>query len=184
MDHLTQEQIFAFLDSQLDDALEHRFNAHLAECARCRNEVALQRSLARTVSELPLEETSTRFTGRVMSRVLQSQKRSFSEKILQNLGYAFAMMMVLGVLGYLLSNSSSLFSGSGESQPSEFVTAWKTFSANASQFLTQSTSQMSNTVTQQTATPLAKILTITFLVLIGLVAIDRFVLQKVVRMKL
>lgn len=185
MNHLTQEQIFAFIDGNFDDALEHQINAHLAACTRCNNEVALQRALLRTARELPLSKTSRGFTERVMGRVLRpARNNSLSYKILQNLGYVFAMMIVLAVLGYFLTNPSALFVKGADTQPSELSRAWKTFSTEVGQFLTLHTTQLSQTVAQKKSTPISRIITVTVFVLIAFGVLDRFVLQKVVRMKL
>ena len=184
MEHLSQQQMSMLIDSQLDDAEERLVKTHLLSCARCTAEVTLQRSLVRAARELPLERTSQRFTERLMSRVIHSSKPAFSYKLLQNLGSAFAMIAVLVVLGYVLSSPPALLSGASDSPSSELFTAWKTFYTNVYAFLTQSTTQLNQTVTQQTAAPISKILVTTFLVLVGFFALDRFVLQKIVRTKM
>ncbi|MGH2567220.1 MAG: anti-sigma factor family protein [Bacteroidota bacterium] len=182
MNHMTQEQLFAFVDGRLED---DRVTAHLDECRRCRKEVAFQRSLVGTARGLPLTKPSARLTERVMSRVLRTtQERSFSYRILQNLGYVFAMMMVLAVLGYILNNSASFLVAEHEAQPSELVTAWKSYYSQMNQLLTKSSAQFSQAVTQRTATSAWKIVLTTFCILVGYGALDRFVLQKVIRMKM
>ena len=184
MDHLSQQQIVALIDGRLDDAEEHLHNAHLAVCTRCRNEVALQRSLGRIVHDLPLEKTSQRFTERTMKRVLHAGKQSFSYKVLQHVSSVAAMAAVLVVLGYILSSPSELFVGTDNSATSEMFTAWKTFYTSVQSVLSQGTAQVSKAVTSQTTTPASKIITTTLLVLVGLAALDRFVFQKMVRTKM
>jgi hypothetical protein len=71
-----------------------------------------------------------------------------------------------------------------DSTSSELFTAWKTFYSSTKSFLSSTSAQFSKALTAQAATPVSKIITMTVLVLLGLVALDRFVLRKVVRMKM
>ena len=184
MDHLSRQQIFALIDGQLDDADERRYNAHLAGCVRCRREAQLQRSLGRTVHHLPLEKTSARFTERTMNRILHVRQQSLSYKILQHVGSAAAMVAVLVVLGYILNTPSKWVSGSESSTMTGLTNTWEAISKSLTTFISKSTTQLNTTVATQTSTPTSKIVVMTLLVLLGYAALDRFVLKKVIRMKL
>ncbi|MCI0707083.1 MAG: zf-HC2 domain-containing protein [Ignavibacteriae bacterium] len=184
MNHLSRQQVFALIDGQLDDAEERTCNAHLAGCARCRNEVALQRSLDTAVENLPLERTSSWFTERTMNRILRAGKQSLSYRILQHVGSAVAMVAVLVVLGYILSSPSELLVGNDDSASSSLFSSWKTFYNNVSAAVSQNATRLNNVFAGQTATPVTKIIATTLLVLVVLAGLDRYVFRKVVRMKI
>lgn len=182
MNHLSQEQVYLFIDGVVEGPILRQIQEHLDRCERCRREVELQRRLTRAARELPLAKTSERFTQRVMSRVLRSaSERSLSYRLLQNLGYVFAMMVVLGVLGYILTNPSRLFVTDSETKPSEVVTAWQSFANRFHQLLSDGTAKLNQTMSQHATTPTWKIISMTVAVLFGLALFDRFVLRKVVR---
>lgn len=185
MSHLTRQQILAAVDKRLSMTEHARLQLHLNDCARCRNEVALQQELTSVAREALQTRASVRFTDRVMSRVLRTATSStFAYKILQNIGYVFAMMLVVGVLGIVLMNPSRFLGGQSQGQPSEFLTSWNTVSDQINQFFQQSTSQLNQTVAQRTALPSWKIILMTLCILGVYGVVDRYVIQKVVRMKL
>jgi hypothetical protein len=185
MNHLTRQQILATVDNELGKTDQERLQLHLNDCARCRNEVAVQRALTSVARESLQTRASVRFTERVMSKVLRTAKySSFTYKILQNLGYVFAMMLVVGVLGTVLMNPSRFLSGQSPSQPSEFLTKWNTVSGQINQFFQQSTSQLNQTLAQRTSPPSWKIILMTLCILGVYAVVDRYVIQRVVRMKM
>ena len=185
MSHLTRNQILATADKTLSEAEEERLKLHLNECARCRNEVAFQRAISAVAREVLQTKTSVRFTDRVMSRVLQTATNSsISYRILQNLGYVFAMMLVVGVLGYVLMNPSRFLGSQTSTQPSELAKSWDAVSSQMSQFFQRSTSQFDQALVQKTDTPSWKIILMALSILGVYGVLYRFVFQKVVRMKL
>ncbi len=185
MSHLTKQQILEAVDNRLSSTEHARLQLHLNDCARCRNEVAFQQALTSVARESLQMKTSVRFTDRVMSRVLRTATSStFAYKILQNIGYVFAMMLVVGVLGTVLMNPSRFLGSQSQSLPSEFLTKWNTVSGQINQFFQKSTSQLKETLAQRTALPSWKIILMTLCILGVYAVVDRYVIQKVVRMKL
>lgn len=185
MNHLSIEQVFRYVDGTLQSAESQQLEAHLSLCSRCRREIDLQRNLGRLAQGLPLVKPSARFTERVMVNIIPKSQSSWVTKIVNNLGNAFAMMFVLGVLGYVLF-SPSLKTVEQPSQPSQFSEALKTFSGFYEKFgkaVTQQSLQLTKGTATNSSGEGTKILLFTFLCLIALGTLDKFVLQKKIRLK-
>ena len=74
---------------------------HLQACARCRRELALQRSIMKTARTATSEAPSSGFTANVLQAVLHDGKRRWYELLLGNAGNILAVAAVLVFLGYV-----------------------------------------------------------------------------------
>ncbi len=185
MNHLSIEQVFLYVDGALQSVERQQLEAHLSQCSHCRREIDLQKNLGRVAQKLPLVKPSTRFTERVMTSVLPKSQTTWVTKIINNLGNAFAMVFVLGVLGYVLF-SPSLKSSTQSQQPTQLSEALKTFSGLYEKFgkaLTAQSAQLTKGVATSSSTEGTKILVFTFLCLVALGTLDKFILQKKIRLK-
>jgi predicted anti-sigma-YlaC factor YlaD len=97
--HVTTEQLLEFLDGTLRDAGKSQVEEHLGACPACRKAMNDFRYLDRSLRKTPLVHASRGLTGNVMSRVLSGGKEPFTFRLLTGLAYAFAMLIVLVVLG-------------------------------------------------------------------------------------
>ncbi|MBI3786734.1 MAG: zf-HC2 domain-containing protein [Ignavibacteriales bacterium] len=186
MNHLTTEQLFRYVDETLPDAERSQLESHLLLCLRCRREVELQITLARITRELPLVKPSNRFTERVMASVLPKPQLSWVTKIINNLGNVFAMMLVLGVLGYVLF-SPSFKTDVQPSKPSQLSEALKTFSGFYNKFsnvLVHQSTQLTKGSTATSSGEGTKILLFTIVCLVVLASFDKFIIQRKVHTKL
>lgn len=120
MTHLTQTQICQTIDGTADYATQAAATSHLAVCQRCRGEVELQRSMMRAARRIPPPQVSEQFTKRVMARVLPKNQSPLAAWILNNMGNVFAMMVVLAVLTFVMTNPTPLV-GTTDSSPGQ---AW------------------------------------------------------------
>ena len=181
MTHLTMAQILQFIDSTADYATQAQCTNHLAVCERCREEVEMQKRFSKIARENPYS-LSTRFTERVMSRVAPQAGLTWTTRILNNVANVFAMMIVLGVLGYAISSTSNF---KLESSP-EFSTLTKSFTDSYSK-LKQSVQQQTNewTVKAQPASSnrSQRFVIFAFLALLALGVVDRFVLRQLMKTK-
>ncbi|MBI3586026.1 MAG: zf-HC2 domain-containing protein [Ignavibacteriales bacterium] len=185
MNHLSVEQVFRYVDGTVQSAERQQLEEHLSYCSRCRREIDLQKNLGRVAQKLPLVKPSARFTERVMTSVLPKSQPTWVTKIINNLGNMFAMILVLGVLGYVLF-SPSLKIQTQSSQPSQYSEALKTFSGFYEKFskaMTTQSAQLTKGVATNSSEGGTKILVFTLVCLIVLGTLDKFVLQKKIRLK-
>ncbi len=108
MRHLTSLEVMLFVDATTDYSTMAFCTNHLAVCERCRKKVEVQKWLAKSVRQVPLDQTRARFSDSVMKLVMPSARSSWSAKILNNLGPAFGLMMVVSA-GVLLYDAASKF---------------------------------------------------------------------------
>ncbi|MGB2869892.1 MAG: hypothetical protein WBD36_15695 [Bacteroidota bacterium] len=182
MKHLTTTEIFGVVDGTILNGEKTTVLRHLEECGRCRQEVAFQKTLALAARNQSLTKPSKGFTARVMSTVLPPVHRSLTSRLLDNLGNLFAMMLVVGVVGYIVSGPAL---SSGSTAQSETYQLFKGFSdgyATVNQFLSQQSFLAKQKVVETTSG--AKVLLFTIATLLFLAAIDRFVLRQFLKMKL
>lgn len=182
MTHLTMTQILQFIDGTADYAAQAQCTNHLAVCERCRREVEIQKRLSK-VARQNVHRTSARFTEQVMSRVAPQLRLSWTAKLLNNLANVFAMMIVLGVLGYAISSTSSFKS---EASP-ELSSLTKSFTDSYAK-LKESIQQETNKWTDKVAPPSSgrsqRFVIFAFLTLLALGIVDRFVLRQLMKTKL
>jgi hypothetical protein len=102
MSHLTSNHVLQMLDGALDPGEQQRLSAHVAGCRKCRQELALQRAIARSAKHQPLALPSPRFTATVMRRVRYYESQSALLDFLMKHGIMLAMIAALAILGYAL----------------------------------------------------------------------------------
>lgn len=184
MNHLTAEELFQFLDGRPDAETKIKVENHLSSCPVCKRELLLQQNLGRAVKRLPWEQTSTKISGRVMKRVLGSQKASFLSKVLTHGGNILAMIFVLGFIGAILSSASLRQSSEGPSAVSEFFKPFTQFYAQAGELLASRTIRVNQEITNTTSSRSVKIVAFALLTFVVLAAIDRYVIPRLIRLKL
>ncbi len=183
MTHLTVPQILQFLDGTADYATQAQCTNHLAVCGQCRREVEVHKKLSKASKQNPFA-TSARFTERVMSRIAPELRTSWSSRILNNVAGAFAMMVVLGVFGYVVTSTSDF---KLESSP-EYSTMAKSFTesyAKLKKSVQEETDKMAvKTKASPSSNSSQRIILFAFLALLTLGVIDRFVLRQLMKTKL
>jgi hypothetical protein len=103
MEHISFDIICRLADDDMDQSEMAIIAAHLKSCQSCQREVDLQRSITRATGQTPLVNPSHQFTQNVLEHIAPSQKKKLYEWMLHNMGNIFAMSLVLGFLGYVLS---------------------------------------------------------------------------------
>ncbi len=113
--HITPDRFLEYIDGTLGAPDRSRVDEHLASCSSCRTAFRDFQLLDRSLHNIPLQKTSRGFTGSVMSRVLSGGKEPFTFRILTGIAYAFAMLIVLVILGgvFVLTGVIDIESGSG-----------------------------------------------------------------------
>jgi anti-sigma factor RsiW len=184
MNHLTVTEIFQLIDRTLNEAELNRLTRHLSECARCRNEVELHRTLGRAAQQQQLVQTSPRFTANVMERAVPQKEKSFFSWILRNIGTLIAMVAVLGVLGYVLSTTPMWTSMQEQTESSGLTKMFSSAYQDIKQFFADKTNQVTQRLDTDTSARSEKILLIAFISIVVLALLDRFVLRQFMRTKL
>jgi anti-sigma factor RsiW len=96
--HVTAESLLEFLDGTLPASGRERVEEHIRTCHACARVLNDFKTLEQSIRKTPVVQTSRGFTGVVMSRILDA-KEPFTFRLLTGMAYAFAMMIVLVVLG-------------------------------------------------------------------------------------
>ena len=184
MSHLTISEILQITDGTIANGQRTKLVSHLEACSRCRQEVEFQRNLERAARHAPLARPSRDFTSRVISRVDPSAKKSWVSKIVDILGNILAMGLVLTVVWYVVNTSGE---SGGTRQPSVFGQAAKTYVDYYSQvreFVAKERVRVMGQPAKERASKPDNVLMLTVLSLVILVAVDRFVVRRVLKTRL
>ncbi len=184
MNHLTHTQVLQLIDQTLDPVEHERLQQHVAECSVCQKELELQRSITKVARQQPLVRTSAAFTKNVMARVLPREKDSVLYRILLYAGNFFALIVVLGILGYALSTTSILRPAERLPEASEFVQSVSSYYKQAEEVFVQKTQEVLQSIAGGAAGDRGDLLLIVVVTIAVLAVFDRFVLQEFIRRRL
>jgi len=118
MIHPTSPELFEFIDSRLGKEENAKIAAHLAVCAPCRRKVELERSMGRIVKDEPLVKAQAGLAALVMVNVTTPSRDSLVLRFLSKLGSLVAMLIVLAVIGFAISQVSGTNDRSDKTSPS------------------------------------------------------------------
>jgi len=108
MNHLTDDQLLHLLDGTIAPTEHQRLNAHLAACKECRQKLAWQRAMTRSIKHQPLVAPSPRFTAAVMRRALVYERQSAFVHFLVRHGTMLALIIGLSIVVYAFSTIPAL----------------------------------------------------------------------------
>lgn len=105
---LTVEQIYLYLEKELAPAENKKIEDHIASCPKCKNALEERRLLLKAAETLPLWQTPSDFTQRVMAKIFPS--RASVAAWLGAAAAGFASVILTLLLFFLVSgqNLSSL----------------------------------------------------------------------------
>lgn len=109
--HCTSEQLQMLLDGQLSGGDKAQVAEHLQECARCMASYRSLEQIDRTLRDLPVALASEGFTDKVMEKVLPSGHLSLGFRIVENLAYLFAVLIVTGIITVVFLATGVIDSG-------------------------------------------------------------------------
>ncbi len=182
--HLTERDIQAISDQTIDSRQKGELLEHAASCKRCSAALSFERSLTQAIRTQPLHRTSAAFTKRVMGRVDPEFRTGILFRMFGGAGRLFAMAAVLALIAYALTLNIPGTSSSEGGTATELFGELSSYYSSAKAFLTTRSSQMNQTVDQRASGQGMQILAVTFVVLIALGLLDRFVVRHFVRMKM
>jgi anti-sigma factor RsiW len=184
MSHLTTSEILQITDGTIANGQRTTLVSHLDACPRCRQEVEFQRNLERVARNAPLETPSRDFTSRVIRQVAPHAKKSLVSKIVDSLGNIIAMGLVLTVIWYVVNTSGA----SGESrQPSmlgQVIKSYADYYSQARDFVAKEQVRLMGPPARERGSNSDNVLMLTALSLVLLVAVDGFVVRRVLKMRL
>lgn len=182
--HLTEKEIQALADHTIDPDRKTELLGHAASCKRCAAELSLERSMTQAIRTAPLQKTSRQFTSRVMGQIDPGLPNGLLFGMFGGAGRLIAMAGVLGVIAYGLTLNVPGTAESTKGPATELFGQISSYYDSAREFLTNRSSQVNQTVDQRASGQGMQILAMTFVVLIVLGLLDRFVFRHFVRMKL
>jgi len=127
--HMTTDELLEFLDGTLPDSGKRVVEEHLRTCFSCRRALDDFRHLDSSLRKVPLVQASRGFTGNVMSRVVSGGKEPLTFRLLTGLSYAFAMLIVLVILGVVFVATGVIDIRSGSGEANRFQSAFDTASS-------------------------------------------------------
>lgn len=96
--HRTSEQLQMLLDGRVTEAERKETSRHLQECSRCMAAYHRMEQLHQGLQKLPVATTGAAFTSGVMEKILPSARLSLAFRIVENLAYLFAVLIVTGIV--------------------------------------------------------------------------------------
>ena len=109
--HCTNEQLQTLLDGRLAAGEKERVQSHLRQCAPCAAGYTRLERLDAGLRRLPLAEAGAELTGRVMQGVMPPGHLSLAFRIVENLAYLFAALIVTGIMAVVFIVAGVIDSG-------------------------------------------------------------------------
>lgn len=183
MNHLTANEVLQVVDGSMLNGEKNRILVHLESCSRCRREVEVSRNLERAARSAPLLKPSREFTGRVMGRIAPQSKRSIATWFINNLANILAMALVLTVVWYAVTLKKPSDANTGPTVVSKALAVYSEYYARVREFFpADRVKAIQKPVTDQSAET-NKIILFTVISILILVAVDRLVVRRVIRLR-
>lgn len=133
MNHLSEQELFDYVDRRLSAAAELDADAHCAACAHCRQIADLHRALAKGAAAPVTGLLPRDFAESVMRRAHVPKHASRFSWLLQNSSNIVAMIVVLGILASVIyvASQSQPSAGTAESTYLQTLSLWKDASSSA-----------------------------------------------------
>jgi anti-sigma factor RsiW len=96
--HLSSDALLACLDGTLPDTDSRAVRAHLSTCHRCARALESLREFDASARSIPAEKADERMHRSIMLRLGISPKESLFVRAVAGLPYAFALLIVGGIL--------------------------------------------------------------------------------------
>jgi hypothetical protein len=184
MNHLTTREVLQFVDGTIANGEKTELIVHLETCARCRQQVQLHRSLGQAVKEVPLVQPPAGFTARVMGTIAPTPKKSWVSKIIDNLGNILAMGLVLSIVWYAVNTVPASNTQMEPFGISKALTLYLEYYAKARDLASREMVKVVGEPKKEQTSKSADVAQLTLISLLILVAIDRLVLRRVIRIRL
>lgn len=97
-EHLTNEELQLFVDGTLPASEMSSTRLHIQTCARCRIAHESLLRLDASLRSLRVEQLGADFTRSVLANLNIIPQSSFLFSVVENLGYVFGLMIVLGIM--------------------------------------------------------------------------------------
>jgi hypothetical protein len=183
MNHLTTREIFQIVDGTIANGEKTKLIAHLETCPRCRSDLQFHRSLSQAAREAPLTRPSKGFTSRVVGKIAPKARKSWVSRIVDNLGNIMAMGLVLSVVWYAVTMAPTSASQNQPSALSKAFGVYVEYYAKARDASSKEFVQVVGEPKKDQSTNTSDVATLTLISLLILVAIDRFVSRRVIRIR-
>jgi hypothetical protein len=184
MNHLTTKEIFQIVDGTIANGERTKFMTHLEACQRCRREVQFHRSLGQAAKDAPLAIPSNGFTARIVTRVAPDAKKSLMSKTVDNLGNILAMGLVLSVVWYAVNSAPASKSSNEPSAISKALTVYVEYYTKARDVASKQLVKVVGEPDKNQTSKTTDVSTLTLISLLILVGIDRFVVRRVIKIRL
>jgi hypothetical protein len=181
MNHLTTKEILQIVDGMIANGERTKLMMHLDACQRCRQEMQFQRSLGRAAKNAPLARPSNGFTARIVTRIAPESRKSLMSKVVDNLGNILAMGLVLSVVWYAIMSAPPSKSSTEPSGISKALAVYVEYYAKARDVASKQLVRVVGEPDKNQTSQTTDVATLTLISLLILIAIDRFVVRRVIR---
>jgi anti-sigma factor RsiW len=179
MQHLNIQEIRDLADGTLDGARQAKLLAHAEACRHCSRELAFERSLREEIRSAPVHRTSRNFTAKVMRKV-DPDAPGLLFGLFGGIGKLAAMAFVLAIIAYALTLKVPGASANEPGPASALFQRMTSVYESVRGLLSVGSIEVHQTVDQRASGQGAQLFAMTFIVLLCLVLIDRYVLRHLV----
>ena len=183
MNHLTTTEILQVVDGTVANGVRTKVMVHLEMCSQCRGEVQFHRNLVRAAKAAPLVRPSKGLTAAVLDIVAPGTKKSLSSKIVDSLGGILAMALVLSVVWYVLETPASTSTSQQPSLFSSVVSTYVQYYAHAQELIAKQKALIIGESVKDRESSSTHAMVLTFISILLLVAIDRFIVRRMIKIR-
>jgi hypothetical protein len=183
MNHLTTREIFQIVDGTIENGERTKLVVHLEQCQRCFREVELQRRLGQALKQMPLVKPSEGFTAGVVNIVAPKAKKSWGTIVINNLANIIAMVLVLSVVWYAVTMAPSAQNTAQTSAISKALGVYTEYYGKSRDAISKGVTSLIGEPRKEKPSKTVDVATLTVISLTILVALDRFVMRRVIRMR-
>jgi anti-sigma factor RsiW len=109
--HCGDEQLQMLLDGRLPGREKEETLRHLQVCSRCAAVFKGMERMDRGLRQMPVSSVSREFTSKVMDEIAPSTHLSLAFRIVENMAYLFAALVVLGMIAVVFVATGVIDSG-------------------------------------------------------------------------
>ena len=182
MNHLTANEVLQVVDGTVMNGERTRILVHLETCPRCRREVEFSKKMERAVRSAPLSKPSREFTSRVMGKIAPQTKKSIGALLIDNLANVLAMALVLTIVWYAVSVKSESGPAKGPTVVSNALSVYSEYYSKVREFLAADRVKAIQRPVSDQSSETNKIVMFTLISIVILVAVDKIVLRRVIRL--
>jgi anti-sigma factor RsiW len=107
MNHCSPESLYEYADGIADAVVRNEVESHCRSCRQCEEALRTIGVWEKILRQMPPEQVSPGFTGRLMQQIGTGETHSFAWAFVRNLAPALAFLCVMGLIVFFLKISGT-----------------------------------------------------------------------------